>query len=1350
MKVLLVEDNRGDARLIQEMLRKGGARFELTHVIRLSKALQRLGEEAFDVILLDLGLPDSQGVDTFDKIHAQAPDAPVVVLSGTDNEALAIETVQHGAQDYLVKGEVDRNPLVRSIRYAIERKRVEKRLANEEILQDFLDNANDLIQSVAPDGRLLFVNRAWRETLGYTEEEAAKLSIFDVVHPDSLEHCMGVFQRVMSGEEVNRVEAEFVAKDGRTIAVEGNVNCRFEGSKPVATRGIFRDVTERKTANNKVMERMKELQAFYNLSKVIEEEDVPEKLFQKFANILPQSWQYTEIAFCRIVIGDSEFHSKNFAESAWMQSAPVKVHGSVAGRIDVGYLEERPAEYEGPFLKEERLLIDALAERIGHITERKRAEEALRSSEGKLRAMFDAITDGIVTIDMEGHVLDLNEAAFRMPGYSSREELLGANAFDFVSEKDRERVANDIMKSISEGTALSNIEYTVMKKDGSTFDCDLSAAMLKDDSDNPVGFIAVERDVTERKWMEESLRASEEKLRLTFETIGDGITITDMEGRIVSVNAAMCRMGGWDREEVIGKQGFDFIAEQDREEALRSMLKVFGEGSSIVTEYSLLKKDGQEYPVEASAVILRNASGDAVGLISVARDVTERKRMEEALRDSEERLRTFIENAPDAIYIFDLMGNLIDGNRSAEELVGYSKEELVGKNFLDIGILPEEYALDAVGLLEQSRGGEMVQPVAIELIKKDGSRIAVETTSFPVKTRGKIEVLGIARDVTERKRTEEALRASEEELRITFASISDAIIITDEQGAIIDANDASYQISGYSRRELIGRNTLELIRRKDHETLVNLMLKNIEEKSGLSNFAVGFIKKDGSEIEAEFSSTPMSNADGELTGFTTVARDITERKRMEEALRASEEKLRFMFDSTSDGIVVTDLKGVIVNANEALTKIAGFNRKEELIGRDGFGLLVEGDGLKASKDTARANEYGRGGTREYTLLRNGGGMLNVEVSADLLKDASGESVGIICVVRDVTERKQAEETIRRRNRELQAINAIARLLSRPMRMDKMLQAALSSALDIVDISSGGIWLVGEARGVLIPAVYQGVSPKLKKSSAVVEMGEGVTGQAAMTGEVVLAPDFLRNSEPAHSHPSSARMQGLQSIIGVPLKAKGKTLGVMTLFERGCRHFSPCDIQLLETIGGEIGVAIENAQLLEKLNELSVTDELTGLYNRRHFYEVLDNEAARTQRYGHPFSLVIIDLDGFKQYNDTFGHVSGDVALEDFANAINLTLRKTDVAFRHGGDEFAIILPSTDAVKASKVIQRLRTRWEQVSEIRYRTLKTPLGFSAGIAQFPDDAETADSLLTVADATLYYAKEAGRYRTELASR
>jgi len=177
--------------------------------------------------------------------------------------------------------------------------------------------------------------------------------------------------------------------------------------------------------------------------------------------------------------------------------------------------------------------------------------------------------------------------------------------------------------------------------------------------------------------------------------------------------------------------------------------------------------------------------------------------------------------------------------------------------------------------------------------------------------------------------------------------------------------------------------------------------------------------------------------------------------------------------------------------------------------------------------------------------------------------------------------------------------------------------------------------------------------------------------------------------------------------------------------------------------------IENAKLLEKTRELSITDELTGLYNRRHFYEVLQSEVSHTQRYGHPFSLIMVDLDGFKQYNDRFGHASGDDLLRGFAQALRSALRKTDTAFRYGGDEFVIIMSTTDVEKASKVVERIRSSWLQVPKAENLSLETPVGFSAGIAEFPDNAETWDGLLFFADIALYRSKSEGGYKTTLVS-
>jgi len=169
----------------------------------------------------------------------------------------------------------------------------------------------------------------------------------------------------------------------------------------------------------------------------------------------------------------------------------------------------------------------------------------------------------------------------------------------------------------------------------------------------------------------------------------------------------------------------------------------------------------------------------------------------------------------------------------------------------------------------------------------------------------------------------------------------------------------------------------------------------------------------------------------------------------------------------------------------------------------------------------------------------------------------------------------------------------------------------------------------------------------------------------------------------------------------------------------------------------------------RIRELSITDELTGLYNRRHFYEVLETEMYRVQRYGHSLSVVMLDLDGFKEYNDTFGHTSGDAVLKSFAQTLKSALRRTDTAFRYGGDEFTIILPLTGAERARKIADRIRSKWLQAPKAEKLVLETPLGLSAGVAEYPENAETADGLAFLANTALYRSKREGGNKSILVS-
>jgi len=284
-------------------------------------------------------------------------------------------------------------------------------------------------------------------------------------------------------------------------------------------------------------------------------------------------------------------------------------------------------------------------------------------------------------------------------------------------------------------------------------------------------------------------------------------------------------------------------------------------------------------------------------------------------------------------------------------------------------------------------------------------------------------------------------------------------------------------------------------------------------------------------------------------------------------------------------------------------------------------------------------------------------------------------------------------------------------------------------------------------GKLTPAVFKGVSEEFSEDACRRHLGEDLAGEAARTGRVIFKSGVLKTK--ATNNDLTDERGKTQSLVSVPIKSKKDVLGVISLAYNSNNHFSPEHVQMLETIGSQIGIAIENAQLLDKLSNLSATDELTKLYNRRHFYKVLESEMARMQRYGRPFSLAMLDLDGFKKYNDRFGHTNGDSILKAFAQTLGATLRKEDTAFRYGGDEFVVILVSTDANRARRVIERLRSKWALRSKERYSNPEEPPGFSAGIAQFPRDAKTGDGLIFLADTALFHSKRHGGCRSTLVS-
>ncbi len=348
------------------------------------------------------------------------------------------------------------------------------------------------------------------------------------------------------------------------------------------------------------------------------------------------------------------------------------------------------------------------------------------------------------------------------------------------------------------------------------------------------------------------------------------------------------------------------------------------------------------------------------------------------------------------------------------------------------------------------------------------------------------------------------------------------------------------------------------------------------------------------------------------------------------------------------------------------------------------------------------------------------------------------------IIEQEAERKRVKKMLRLHTRELSTLNKLARSLSSSLGLSEVMKTGLDSFLEATDLHLGAMYLIDETSGKLLPVIHKGIAGEFAEAISRIPLGMSATGKVAETGKVVAITHTLRDERLNGCNKLYLESEKIRCFVSVPLKSRGKTIGVVDAGAKISRDFSVEDIRLLEALGSLIGIAIEHAQLIEKMSRISTTDELTGLFNRRHFDEVLEIEIYRSQRYGSSFSLVMGALDGFKKYNRKFGQTSGDRVLKAFAQTLKALLGKTAVACRYDNDEFSIILPATDANRANKVVERIRSTFSQMPEVEH-----VFGLSAGIAEFPQVATTADGLICMAECALYYAKMRGGNRSVLIS-
>jgi PAS domain S-box-containing protein len=333
----------------------------------------------------------------------------------------------------------------------------------------------------------------------------------------------------------------------------------------------------------------------------------------------------------------------------------------------------------------------------------------------------------------------------------------------------------DMSLLIEKGNMVGS-SWAFVDRKGNAFKADVSAALMRDSYGNPTDIICVVRDVTERKRMEEALRESEAKLRAIYNSIGDGITVTDLKGTILDQNEAGIRISGYSKkEDVIGRNGLSFISETDRDRARNDMLNVLQKGVGITTEYKLIDKDGKEFDAEVSGAVINDSEGRPAAIVNVIRNITDRKRIEEALRESEQKLRLMFEAINEGIFVIDLDGKVAEVNRGVEKITGYGREQLLGQSGLDY-MFPG-FKDDAMGMLQKviALGGTQKE-VVVPMKTVNGKVIEVEAISSVLRdiSGNPIGLIGIVRDISERKKAEAKLKESREELRFYLNQLTQA------------------------------------------------------------------------------------------------------------------------------------------------------------------------------------------------------------------------------------------------------------------------------------------------------------------------------------------------------------------------------------------------------------------------------------------------------------------------------------------------------------------------------------------------------------------------------------------------
>ena len=814
-----------------------------------------------------------------------------------------------------------------------ERKRAEEALRESEGRYKLMFESSPLAINITHGTEITYANPSYLGMFGFATLDELKgrppLSLFA---PEWRPKIMENSQRRAEGLPVpNSYEVECLRKDGTRFPVIMNL-VRTTFADGPATVGFIIDITERKRAEEALRNSQARLDFALQSAEmgvwhwdIVEDKRYFDGQVCCLLGINPATFTGAAEEFFRVVHPDDLEGLKAALARTVEQGARYEpeyravwpdgsVHDIVArGNLDRGE-NGRPLRING-------ILWD--------ITERRRAEDEIRQSEEKYHDLYRYSALGIFHSTFEGKFIDMNAALSRMLGYDSPEEAVSCitNIADQVYAEPplRDSVATAALKA----GGIIRVENIYRHKDGTLWNAMLHLRVVSDQQGKPSHYEGFVEDITARKQAEENLKQALEWREAIFEGSRDAVFISDQDSHFVAVNDAASELTGYSREQLLRMRIPDLHEHPDLVVYQIYSHRIF-DGEEILSEAKILRRDGRKVDTEFSNK--RVAIAGKNYMHTTARDVTERRKAEQALRESEVRFRTFVEQAPLAIFV-TREGNALYANQNAAKMLGLqSVEGIEGWPIAEM-IAPQYREESKERTRRRSLGLPVPSTYESLALRADGSQFPVQLAVSHIELADGGANIAFVTDITERKRAEEKVLESEESYRVLGEASHDLVIKVNRRWEVGYTNEFAARAYGTSPQNLIGKRLADIF---PHETAdrMQVSLQQVFD-SGQSVYMESPFDMKVRMVWLGSWLVPIKDRDVEAKEILVYSRDITERKRAEEALRKSEAKFRAVVENSHDGILFCDANAVIHYRSPSYKRINGFS-DEERIGHSGF------------------------------------------------------------------------------------------------------------------------------------------------------------------------------------------------------------------------------------------------------------------------------------------------------------------------------------------------------------------------------------------------------------------------------